>query len=248
MALFAFAGQREGVAAPSAELAAVLSVEPGERLLGRRLRGVGMWDLGRELFEIVVPARLPADLDYTADAHLAEVLDFQARGLPYGESYVDLRERLGAYETLVLHRYVDSPGPDGSTALPVALQVFFSAAWEHRAVSWVWRHVHSWATRRPRSQQVRRVSRAASQGIELGSTDDGNRIVIDPAVMAGAPCIRGTRVPVVTVLRTLAAYGTSAAVLDDFPALAEEDLRVAVLFAADALDPGDRYADDEVLP
>ena len=36
------------------------------------------------------------------------------------------------------------------------------------------------------------------------ATDLGNRISIDPAVMVGKPCIRGTRVTVEQVLRELA--------------------------------------------
>ena len=202
MALFAFVSQREGIAAPSAELAAVLSLEPDEQLLGRRLRGIGMWDLGRELFEIVIPARLPADLDYTADAHLGDVLDFQARGLPFGESYVGLRERLRAYETVVLQRYVESPGGE-DVREPVALLVFFPASWPDRAASRLWRYAHSWATRRPRPQHRRRVDQP--EPLEAVSADDRPPVVIDPTVMAGAPCIRGTRTPVVTVLGALAA-------------------------------------------
>ena len=233
MALFAFVDLREGVAAPSAELGGALKVGPGERLLGRRLRGVGMWDLGRELFEIIVPGRLPDGLDYTADADLGGVLDFQARGLPYGESYLDLRERLGAYETLILHRYVDSPDTAEPTVHePVALLVFFRAGFHHRVVSRLWRHVHCWVTRYPRRQQIRRVTPLPDP-----AADDISRVVLDPAVMGGVPCIRGTRIPVVTLLRTLADHGEPASVLDDFPELAAADLHAAVLYAADMLDP-----------
>lgn len=246
MALFAFINSREGIAGPG-ELARVLDVGPGERLLSRRLRGVGMWDLGRELFEIVVPERLPADLDFTADADLGGVLDFQARGLPYGESYVDLGKRLGAYETLILHRYVESPDTAEPTASePVALLVFFPAGWQHRAVSRFWRYAYGLATRRPRRQRVVRVSPPASPTPSLN--DPVTRVVANPAVMGGAPCIRGTRIPAVTVLRTLAQYGDPASVFDDFPELAAADLWAAVLYAADALDPDDPYSDEEVSP
>ena len=152
MALFKFIDLREGIAAPSTELAAVLDIASGERLLGRRLRGVGIWDLGRELFEIVVPSRLPAYLDYTADADLGGVLDFQVRGFPYGEAYrTDVQQRFGAYEAVTLHRYVDSPVPypdldappqawEGVTdRQPFGLLVFFPAGPHHRALSWLWR-------------------------------------------------------------------------------------------------------------
>ena len=167
-----------------------------------------MWDLGWELFEIVVPGRLPADLDYTADAHLGDVLDFQSRGLPYGESYVELGKRLGAYESLVVHRYIDSPDAAGSSVHePIALLVFFSANWGHRAVSRLWRYAYGWAPRRPRRQQVRRVDASALPGLvsAAGSeADDSVRVLVDAGIMGGVRCIRGTRIPVVTALRTLA--------------------------------------------
>lgn len=254
MALFAFVDLREGVAAPSAELADLLEVNPGDRLLGRRLRGVGMWDLGRELFEIVLPDRLPADPDYTADAGLGGVLDFQARGLPYGESYVELRKRLGAYESLILHGYVDGPDAAEPTVHePIALVVFWPAGWQHRAVSRLWRCAHGWATRRPRPQQISRVGPPPCSE-SIGSipadpgADDIARVVVNPAVMGGVPCIRGNRIPVVTVLRTFAGREDPDSVFDDFPELAAADIRAAVHFAADVLDPDDSLSDEEGSP
>ena len=59
-----------------------------------------------------------------------------------------------------------------------------------------------------------------------------DRIVRDPAVCAGQPTIRGTRVSVRTLLGYLAHGETTAAILADFPSLTEDDIRAVVAFAA----------------
>ena len=59
-----------------------------------------------------------------------------------------------------------------------------------------------------------------------------DRIVIDPGVRGGKPCIRGTRITVYDVLEYLAGGMTEAQILADFPALGAEDLRACLTFAA----------------
>jgi uncharacterized protein (DUF433 family) len=59
-----------------------------------------------------------------------------------------------------------------------------------------------------------------------------NRIVIDPAVRSGKPCIRGTRITVYDILEYLAGGMTEDGILRDFPALSREDIRAALEFAA----------------
>jgi uncharacterized protein (DUF433 family) len=61
------------------------------------------------------------------------------------------------------------------------------------------------------------------------------RITIDPNMMRGAPCIRGLRIPVATVLGQLAAGVTPAAILEDFPDLEAEDIPAALEYAAAAV-------------
>lgn len=61
------------------------------------------------------------------------------------------------------------------------------------------------------------------------------RIEINPAIMGGKPVIRGTRVPVETVLRKLGAGMTLDAILGDHPRLVREDVLTAQVFAADYL-------------
>jgi uncharacterized protein (DUF433 family) len=61
------------------------------------------------------------------------------------------------------------------------------------------------------------------------------RIAVDPEVMRGKPCIRGTRVPVELVLRYLGQGQGVDDVLAAFPGLTTEDVRAAVAFAADVV-------------
>ena len=59
------------------------------------------------------------------------------------------------------------------------------------------------------------------------------RISIDPAVMMGKPCIKGTRITVELILRKLGAGRSFADLLEAYPKLTEDDLRAALAFAAD---------------
>jgi uncharacterized protein (DUF433 family) len=59
-----------------------------------------------------------------------------------------------------------------------------------------------------------------------------NRIAIDPAIRAGKPCIRGTRIAVYDILEYLAGGMTENQVLADFPGLTLDDVRAALSFAA----------------
>jgi len=54
--------------------------------------------------------------------------------------------------------------------------------------------------------------------------------------MGGAPCIRGTRIPVATVVAMLADGMTIAEILADYPQLMDEDVRDALRYAAAAVD------------
>ncbi len=61
------------------------------------------------------------------------------------------------------------------------------------------------------------------------------RITVDPHQMGGVACIRGLRIPVTTIVGALAEGLTESEVLGYYPDLAEEDIREALHFAADAL-------------
>ena len=62
------------------------------------------------------------------------------------------------------------------------------------------------------------------------------RIVVDQKVMAGVPCIRGTRIPVTTLVGMVAEGMTPSEIKDDFPQLSDDDIKQALLFAAAAVD------------
>jgi uncharacterized protein (DUF433 family) len=59
-----------------------------------------------------------------------------------------------------------------------------------------------------------------------------NRIVLDPQIRAGKPCVKGTRITVYDVLEYLAGGMTETELLKDFPSLSNEDIRAVLEFAA----------------
>lgn len=59
-----------------------------------------------------------------------------------------------------------------------------------------------------------------------------DRIVVDPAIRSGKPCIRGTRITVYDILEYLAGGMTEDAIIRDFPGLAREDIKATLEFAA----------------
>ncbi len=58
-----------------------------------------------------------------------------------------------------------------------------------------------------------------------------DRIAIDPKVMGGKPVIKGTRVPVQTIIASLAAGGEVSTVCKEF-GITEEDVRAVLSYAA----------------
>ncbi len=57
------------------------------------------------------------------------------------------------------------------------------------------------------------------------------RISIDPTVMNGQPCVRGTRLTVKRVLHILAEYKDREEINKDYPRLDDEDIRQALMYA-----------------
>lgn len=58
-------------------------------------------------------------------------------------------------------------------------------------------------------------------------------ITFEPGKRGGKPCIRNMRITVYDVLGWLGAGMTVVEIIDDFPELTENDIRAALLFAAD---------------
>jgi uncharacterized protein (DUF433 family) len=62
------------------------------------------------------------------------------------------------------------------------------------------------------------------------------RISADPQIMAGVPCVRGTRIPVTTVVGMVAEGMSVEEILHDYAQLEEQDVREALRSAAAAVD------------
>ncbi len=63
--------------------------------------------------------------------------------------------------------------------------------------------------------------------------DYRERIVVDPEVRFGKPCVRGTRITVGDVLSYLASGMTEKEILADFPQLTSDDIHACLAFAAE---------------
>jgi uncharacterized protein (DUF433 family) len=68
-----------------------------------------------------------------------------------------------------------------------------------------------------------------------------DRISIDPAICAGKPCIKGTRIWVSLILDLLANGMSEAELIAQYPALKHEDILAAIAYGAEA-------ARDRVIP
>ena len=61
------------------------------------------------------------------------------------------------------------------------------------------------------------------------------RITTNPRQMGGVPCLRGLRIPVATVVALVAEGQTTENILALYPDLEADDVREALLFAAEAV-------------
>lgn len=64
------------------------------------------------------------------------------------------------------------------------------------------------------------------------------RITVRPEQMGGAPCIRGLRIPVATVVRMVADGVSEHEILGAYPDLETEDIREVMRYAAEAVERG----------
>ncbi|MEO0108910.1 MAG: DUF433 domain-containing protein [candidate division WOR-3 bacterium] len=58
------------------------------------------------------------------------------------------------------------------------------------------------------------------------------RIVSDPLICSGKPCLKGTRIPVHIILDLLAAGETYAGIKKAYPDITEEDIQACIGYAA----------------
>jgi len=59
-----------------------------------------------------------------------------------------------------------------------------------------------------------------------------HRIVSDPEVLGGKPCVRGTRISVEFLLELMASGATQADIVREYPHLTAEDVEQALRYAA----------------
>jgi uncharacterized protein (DUF433 family) len=65
-----------------------------------------------------------------------------------------------------------------------------------------------------------------------------DRVVMDPEIHHGEPCIKGTRIAVSTLLGSLADGMSVTDLISAYPQLHEEDVAAALEYAADNDGPG----------
>jgi uncharacterized protein (DUF433 family) len=73
----------------------------------------------------------------------------------------------------------------------------------------------------------------------MPTMDWRERIVIDPGIHHGGPCIKGTRVPVSVLVGSLANGDSIDDLLAAYPQLTTEDIHAALKFAAEAVNSAD---------
>ena len=73
----------------------------------------------------------------------------------------------------------------------------------------------------------------------MSTTDWRERIVIDPAIHHGVPCIKGKRVPVSVLVSSIADGDSISDLLAAYPHLTEVDIHAALKFAAEAVNHAD---------
>ena len=59
-----------------------------------------------------------------------------------------------------------------------------------------------------------------------------NRITINPEICHGKPAIRNMRYPVELILDLLSSGMTNAEIIEDYPALVEDDIKACLTFAS----------------
>ena len=57
------------------------------------------------------------------------------------------------------------------------------------------------------------------------------RIIVDPRIMVGKPVIRGTRIPVDTIIHRIAHGETIEDLLEDYPRITRLDIKAALEYA-----------------
>ena len=87
----------------------------------------------------------------------------------------------------------------------------------------------------PRWFREARRGRRWAEGGYNGTIMEFKRITTDAGQMGGVPCLRGLRIPVATIVSLVAEGQTVEHILALYPDLEADDVREALLFAAEAV-------------
>jgi Uncharacterized conserved protein, COG2442 len=82
----------------------------------------------------------------------------------------------------------------------------------------------------------------SAEAMSMQKVHWAERIVVDPEIHHGEPCIRGTRIPVAVVLGGLAEGLTPQAVLHKYPAFTAEAIQACLAYAAEVIRAGEFLA------
>ena len=63
-----------------------------------------------------------------------------------------------------------------------------------------------------------------------------DRISVNPAILGGKPCVKGTRLSVQFLLELIASGATQSQIIEGYPQLHPDDVQQAIRFAAESLD------------
>ncbi|MDI6794406.1 MAG: DUF433 domain-containing protein, partial [bacterium] len=75
----------------------------------------------------------------------------------------------------------------------------------------------------------------AQEVTEMGCMQWQERIISEPDVHHGDPCIKGTRIPVAMILGSLADRMTPEEIRDAYPQLTDEDIQAALAYTAEVM-------------
>lgn len=73
-------------------------------------------------------------------------------------------------------------------------------------------------------------------GMAVKTLNYREHITSDPLICHGQPCIKGTRIMVSTILGALGAGTSYEEIIQEYPPIADADIRACLLFAAELAD------------
>ncbi|MFN0191412.1 MAG: DUF433 domain-containing protein [Aestuariivirga sp.] len=89
-----------------------------------------------------------------------------------------------------------------------------------------------------KNSRIRLVGEIVSKlpSVRAASDEPLERIVSNPGICGGRPCVRGTRMRVSDIVDMLGHGATESEILADFPYIKADDIKAALIYAARAMD------------